>query len=105
MGKKNSIKPEDPKNQLGIGFPIPDLNAISNSNAPSRITRNIKKDRVGNLLIAAYEGIYRFDGQSFTDITKAIGLDSCYTFDVLEDMNGNSLILELLQYWLRQVRN
>jgi len=57
--------------------------------APMTITRKIKLDKEGNLLIASYEGIIRYDGVSFTNWTKEKGLDTCYAFDVLEDKKGN----------------
>ncbi|MBT8220076.1 MAG: histidine kinase [Bacteroidia bacterium] len=56
---------------------------------PTTITRSIKQDKQGNLLLASYEGIMRFDGSSFVNITKEAGLDTCYAFDVLEDTKGN----------------
>ena len=64
-------------------------NTITAPNAPARITRNIKLDSEGNLLIAAYDDIVRYDGNSFTHLGKKEGLDSWYAFDVLEDKKGN----------------
>ena len=58
-------------------------------NAPSRITRKIKLDQEGNLLIASYEGIIRYNGDTFSNLTKENGLLECYAFDVMEDKNGN----------------
>ena len=69
--------------------PIIDFNVKTTPNAPTRITRKIKQDKEGNLLIASYEGIIRYDGHSFVNITKEAGLDKCYAFDVLEDKKGN----------------
>jgi ligand-binding sensor domain-containing protein len=59
------------------------------SQAPKRITRNIKLDKEGSLLIAAYDDIVRYDGDSFTHLKKEVGLESWYAFDVLEDRKGN----------------
>ena len=58
-------------------------------NAPKRITRNIKLDREGGLLIAAYDDIIRYSGDSFTRLAKPEGVQSWYAFDVLEDRHGN----------------
>jgi len=48
-------------------------------------SRKIKKDKEGNLLIAAYEDIIRYDGKSFTNFPKQRELDSFDAFDVLEE--------------------
>lgn len=69
--------------------PILELDTISTPNAPSRITRKIRRDKEGNLLFAAYEDIIRYDGVSFTPLTKEEGLDSYDAFDALEDKKGN----------------
>lgn len=37
---------------------------VSAPNAPNRITRNIRQDREGNLLISAYKDIIQYDGKS-----------------------------------------
>lgn len=62
---------------------------ISSPNSPSKITRNIKHDKKGNLLIAAFKDIIQFDGKSFIKFQKMEGLDSYQAFDVLEDTKGN----------------
>ena len=61
---------------------------------PNDITRTIKQDRKGNIWIAAFDGIFRYDGKSFTNITskvsdKVYGLFSAPFFSVLEDRKGN----------------
>jgi ligand-binding sensor domain-containing protein len=93
-GPNQTDQPKD-----GIGQVKSDLSdgesIVVNSNGttspygPTTITRKIKKDKDGNLLIAAYEGIIRYDGNSFTNFTKEAGLDTCYAFDVMEDQQGN----------------
>jgi len=57
------------------------------SRGPNSITRTIKQDRNGNIWIASFEGIIRYDGKSFTNITSKIS--SCRFFSVLEDTRGN----------------
>lgn len=37
---------------------------VSAPNAPNRITRNVRQDREGNLLISAYKDIIQYDGKS-----------------------------------------
>ena len=68
---------------------IQEVDTLLTPNAPSRITRKIRNDKEGNLLFASYKDIIRYDGTSFTNLTKEEGLDSYDAFDVLEDKNGN----------------
>ncbi|HEY4326053.1 MAG TPA: two-component regulator propeller domain-containing protein [Mucilaginibacter sp.] len=57
------------------------------SAGPNNITRNIIQDRKGNIWIAAFDGIFRYDGESFTNITSKVS--SSHFFSVLEDRKGN----------------
>lgn len=57
------------------------------SQVPYSMVRNIKQDRKGNILIASYKGLFRYDGKSFTNITSKINKSSFW--DVLEDRKGN----------------
>jgi ligand-binding sensor domain-containing protein len=63
---------------------IKDLNS---SPGPNSITRNIIQDRNGNIWIASFEGIIKYDGTSFTNITSKVS--SARFFSVLEDRKGN----------------
>jgi ligand-binding sensor domain-containing protein len=54
---------------------------------PTRMVRNVKQARNGDILIASYTGVWRYDGKSFTNITTAIKSPSFW--DVLEDRKGN----------------
>lgn len=54
---------------------------------PSSITRTIKQDRKGNIWIASFVGVFRYDGKSFTNITGKVS--SARFFSVLEDRKGN----------------
>ncbi|HTD41686.1 MAG TPA: two-component regulator propeller domain-containing protein [Mucilaginibacter sp.] len=60
---------------------------IVTSSGPNRITRNIIQDRKGNIWIASWEGIFKYDGKSFTNITSKVS--SARFFSVLEDSKGN----------------
>ena len=51
------------------------------------MVRNVKQDRNGNILIASYKGVFRYDGKSFTNITSTIMSPSFW--DVMEDRKGN----------------
>jgi len=60
---------------------------VITSLGPNDITRTIKQDRKGNIWIAAFDGIFRYDGKSFTNITSKVS--SARFFSVLEDRKGN----------------
>lgn len=68
---------------------IQEVDTIWIPNAPSRMTRKIRKNKEGNLLFASYQDVIRYDGTSFTKFTKEEGLDSYDAFDVWEDRNGS----------------
>lgn len=57
------------------------------SDSPISIVRNIEQDRNGNLWIASWEGIFRYDGKAFINVTS--DLTSSRFFFVFEDSNGN----------------
>ncbi|WP_442267406.1 ligand-binding sensor domain-containing protein [Tenacibaculum sp. ZS6-P6] len=85
---KNNEIISDINTEKYISF-ISKIDTVFNSNAPKRITRNIKLDHEGNLLIAAYDDIIRYNGKSFTRLKKPKKLESWYAFDVLEDRKKN----------------
>ncbi len=60
---------------------------ISTSQGPKGIVRTIKKDRKGNIWITSWEGVFKYDGKSFTNITSKVS--SARFFSVLEDRKGN----------------
>ena len=54
---------------------------------PTGMVRHVKQARHGDILIASYTGVWRYDGKLFTNITSAIKSPSFW--DVLEDRKGN----------------
>ena len=54
---------------------------------PNQMVRNVKQARNGDILIASFTGVWRYDGKLFTNITSAISSPSFW--DVLEDRKGN----------------
>lgn len=54
---------------------------------PNSMVRNVTQDRNGNILIASFKGVYRYDGKLFTNTTTRISSPSFW--DVLEDRKGN----------------
>ena len=61
-----------------------DLSPVYNS--PSSITRAIIEDRTGMIWFATFEGIIKYDGSSFTNVTK--GISTSRFFSVIEDSKG-----------------
>ncbi len=57
------------------------------SQGPTTSVRSIRQDRPGNIWLAANEGIIRYDGKSFTNITSNVRSDRF--FSLLEDRKGN----------------
>ncbi|SHG62450.1 ligand-binding sensor domain-containing protein [Pedobacter caeni] len=60
------------------------------SRVPVSMVRNVKPARNGDILIASYLGVFRYDGTSFTNLTSRISPARFSSFwDVLEDRKGN----------------
>lgn len=75
------------KTDLQTGNTQSETKDVITHNGPNNITRNMIQDRKGNIWIASWEGIFRYDGKSFTNITRQVS--SARFFSVLEDRNGN----------------
>lgn len=94
---KTKSQNSNPKNNVNFSSIVTDsipsvitnFDTIFAPKAPKRITRNIKLDNKGRLLIAAYDDVIQYDGNEFTHIKKGEGIESWYAFDVIEDRNGN----------------
>lgn len=61
---------------------------ITTPNGPKSITRSILQDKKGNIWLATWEGIIRYDGKSFTNFTNKEGLRRYRVFTILEDSKG-----------------
>ena len=68
-------------------LPISETKGVITSYGPNTSVRSIKQDRKGNIWLASNEGIIRYDGKTFTNITGKVGSDRF--FSVLEDRKGN----------------
>lgn len=55
--------------------------------APNSIVRTIKQDKKGNIWITSWEGVFKYNGKSFTNVTRKVS--SARFFSVLEDRKGN----------------
>jgi ligand-binding sensor domain-containing protein len=66
------------------------LKEAATSKVPMSMVRNVKQARNGDILIASYLAVFRYDGTSFTNLTSKISSPRFSTFwDVLEDRKGN----------------
>lgn len=66
---------------------MPETKAIVSPYGPTRMVRSVKQAKNGDILIASYTGVWRYNGKFFTNITSAIKSPSFW--DVLEDRKGN----------------
>ncbi|MES2809267.1 MAG: two-component regulator propeller domain-containing protein [Bacteroidota bacterium] len=64
----------------------PEIKDTIVARAPNSMVRSIRRAGNGDLLIASFDGVYRYDGKSFTNLTGNINSPSF--FDVLEDRKG-----------------
>ena len=65
----------------------PEIKNVITYNSPNTISRNIIQDRKGNIWIAAFDGVFRYDGKSFTNMTSEVS--SARFFSALEDKKGD----------------
>lgn len=79
---KDQVKTDQPKDQSNSL-----TNELNTSNAPNSIVRNMVQDGDGNIWMATWEGVFRYDGKSFTNVTKDVS--SARFFSILEDSKGN----------------
>lgn len=63
------------------------IDTIHIDNAPFGIVRTITQDKAGNIWFATFEGIFKYDGNSFTNISKEVS--QARFFSVLEDSKNN----------------
>jgi len=68
-----------------INTPAAILDDTVYNDAPNTITRNIIEDKNGVIWFATFEGIIKYEGSEFTNLTKD---DSVRFFAVLEDRQG-----------------
>ncbi len=62
---------------------------IESAFGPKSIVRNMIQDKKGNIWIASWEGIIRYDGTTFTNFTNKDSLRRYHVFCALEDRKGN----------------
>jgi ligand-binding sensor domain-containing protein len=73
-----------------LGYSESQLKEAATTKVPVSMVRNVKKARNGDILMASYLGVFRYDGTSFTNLTgKIISPRFSSFWDVLEDRKGN----------------
>lgn len=83
-GNKTNTAKDDTSERPNSGS---QLKEADSSGVPVSMVRNVKQASNGDILIASYLGVFRYDGTSFTHITSTISSPSFW--DVLEDRKGN----------------
>lgn len=89
--KQNKAKvPEDNTRHTSANFTESQLKEAETSRVPVSMVRNVMQARNGDIFIASYLGVFRYNGTAFTNITSpVIATRSSSFWDVLEDRNGN----------------
>src|SRR5258706_9356388 len=89
-GQNQTNSPQDNIKSSRANYSESQLKEADTSKVPMSMVRNVKQDRNGNILIASYLGVFRYDGTSFTKLTNKISSPRFSSFwDVLEDRKGN----------------
>jgi ligand-binding sensor domain-containing protein len=66
------------------------VSLAATSKVPVSMVRHVRQARNGDILIASFLGVFRYDGTSFTNLTNKISPPLSSSFwDVLEDRKGN----------------
>ena len=82
---KDTIKSETKEVSTPHGFPYGPYSETYSG--PNSITRMIIQDRKGNIWMASWQGVFRYDGKVFTNMTSKVS--SARFFSALEDSKGN----------------
>jgi ligand-binding sensor domain-containing protein len=83
---QTKVAPDNTKSRKGP-YTDAQLKEAATSKVPVSMVRNVNQARNGDVLIASYLGVFRYDGTSFSKITSTIPSPSFW--DVLEDRKGN----------------
>ncbi|MBK9737043.1 MAG: histidine kinase [Saprospiraceae bacterium] len=94
---QTNVPQDNIKSSRAANYSESQLKEADTSRVPMSMVRNVKKARNGDILIASYLGVFRYDaclpdgqGTSFTNISSEISSPRFSSFwDVLEDRKGN----------------
>src|SRR5688500_11320892 len=94
-GQNQTNSPQDNTRQ---GYTESQLKeAATTKGVPVGMVRHVRKARNGDILIASWLAVFRYDGTSFTNLTgKIISPRFASFWDVLEDRKGNLWFASLL---------
>lgn len=86
--KQKPIVP--PRDNTDMGYSEVRLKEAETDTVPWSMVRNLRLARNGDILIASFLGVFRYDGKSFTNLTgKIISPRFSSFWDVMEDRHGN----------------
>ena len=89
-GQNQTNLPQDNIKSSSANYSESQLKEADTSRVPVSMVRNVKQARNGDILIASFLGVFRYDGTSFTNLTSEISPPRVSSFwDVLEDRKGN----------------
>ncbi len=89
-GQNQTTAPQDNTKGNRAGYSESQLKEAATSRVPMSMVRNIKQAKNGDILIASYLGVFRYDGTSFTNLaSKIISPRYASFWDVLEDRKAN----------------
>src|SRR6186713_2260109 len=89
-GQNQTSVPKENIRTHRSGLSESQLKEATTSKVPMSMVRNVRQARNGDILIASYLGVFRYDGTSFTNLTSKIISPRFSSFwDVLEDRKGN----------------
>ena len=71
-GQNQTNPPQDNIKYNRTGLSESQLKEAATSKVPMSMVRNVRQARNGDILIASYLGVFRYDGTSFTNITSEI---------------------------------
>lgn len=86
-GQNQTSIPKQNNRSHRSGLSESQLKDAAASKVPMSMVRNVRQAKNGDILIASYVGVYRYDGTSFTNMTSTIEWPTFW--DVLEDRKGN----------------
>jgi ligand-binding sensor domain-containing protein len=89
-GQNQTNAPQDNIKYNKAGYSESQLKEADTTKVPMGMVRHVRQARNGDILIASYLGVFRYDGTSFTNLTgKIISPRFSSFWDVLEDRKGN----------------
>lgn len=89
-GQNQKNIPQDKIKAKSANYSESQLKEADTSKVPMSMVRHVRQARNGDILIASYLGVFRYDGTSFANISSEISSPRFSSFwDVLEDRKGN----------------